>query len=81
MGWEHAVIVTIAVLILYSISLLAAATFWYEFYYDVVKQGRYTWKIRELHEQYGPIVRINPYEVHINDPDYYNEIYTGPSKR
>lgn len=37
---------------------LAAATFWYEFYYDVIKQGRYTWKIRELHEQYGKLWKI-----------------------
>ena len=32
---------------------LAAATLWYEYYYDVVKRGRYTWKIAELHAQYG----------------------------
>lgn len=32
---------------------LAAATLWYEFYYDVVKQGQYTFKIKELHERYG----------------------------
>jgi hypothetical protein len=32
---------------------LAALTFWYEGYYDVVKDGRYTWKIKELHERYG----------------------------
>ena len=32
---------------------LAALTFWYEFYYDVIKRGRYTWKIKELHEKYG----------------------------
>lgn len=32
---------------------LAAATLWYEFYYDVVLQGRYTFKIKELHEKYG----------------------------
>lgn len=32
---------------------VAAATLWYEFYYDVVKRGRYTWKIAELHAQYG----------------------------
>ena len=31
---------------------VAAATLWYEFYYDVVKRGRYTWKIAELHAQY-----------------------------
>ncbi|KAL8679521.1 MAG: hypothetical protein Q9186_004203 [Xanthomendoza sp. 1 TL-2023] len=60
---------------------LAAFSFWYEFYYDVILQGRYTWKIAELHEKYGPIIRINPFEVHINDPDFYDEIYVGPSKR
>ena len=32
---------------------LAAFTFWYEFYYDVVQKGRYEWKIKQLHEQYG----------------------------
>lgn len=32
---------------------LAAATLWYEFYYDVILQGRYTFKIKELHEKYG----------------------------
>jgi hypothetical protein len=32
---------------------LAALSFWYEFYYDVILQGRYTWKIKELHERYG----------------------------
>ncbi len=32
---------------------LAAATLWYEIYYDVVKRGQYTFKLRELHEKYG----------------------------
>ena len=32
---------------------LAAATFWYEFYYDVVLGGKYTWKLGELHDRYG----------------------------
>ena len=47
---------------------LAALSFWYEFYFDVIKQGQYTWKIRELHQQYGPIVRINPFEVRPSHP-------------
>lgn len=52
---------------------LAIWSFWYEFYYDVVLHGR--WKIVDLHKQYGPIIRINPYEVHISDPDFYDELW------
>lgn len=36
---------------------LAALTDFYEWYYDVIKRGKYTWKIAELHEQYG--IRAN----------------------
>ena len=36
---------------------IAAMTFWYEFYYDIVKRGQYTFKIRELHTKY---VKLNP---------------------
>lgn len=34
---------------------LAAATRWYEFYYDVVKRGQYIYKIEEMHEKYGTL--------------------------
>ena len=40
---------------------LAALTLWYEFYYDVVKRGRYTWKIAEMHERYGSVAMIVGY--------------------
>ena len=60
---------------------LAILSFWYEFYYDVLRKGRYTWKIAELHKQYGPIIRINPFEVHIDDPDFYDEVYVLGNKR
>lgn len=26
---------------------------WYEFYYDVIKDGRYLWQIEKMHEKYG----------------------------
>lgn len=32
---------------------LAALTLWYEFYYDVYLGGQYTFKIGEMHAQYG----------------------------
>lgn len=36
---------------------LAAATYLPEFYYDVICVGKYTTKIRELHEKYGEAKR------------------------
>ena len=32
---------------------LAAASFLYEAWYDLVRGGKYSWKIKSLHEQYG----------------------------
>lgn len=29
----------------------------------------------------GPIVRINPYEIHINDPEMIDEVYPNQQKR
>jgi cytochrome P450 len=57
---------------------LAALTYWYEFYYDVIKDGggKYTRKIEELHEIYGPIIRINPHELHIGESEFYNDFYS-----
>ncbi|KAG9232265.1 cytochrome P450 [Amylocarpus encephaloides] len=60
---------------------LAAATLMYEAYYDVVKQGQYTFKIKELHKKYGPIVRISPYELHVDDPEFYDELMSRTSPR
>ncbi|PYH92277.1 cytochrome P450 [Aspergillus ellipticus CBS 707.79] len=60
---------------------LAACTRWYEFYYDIILHGKYTFKIAELHKTYGPIVRISPSEVHIHDPDYYETLYSTNAPR
>ena len=32
---------------------LGAATLWYEYYYDIVQEGQWTFKIQDLHKQYG----------------------------
>lgn len=77
---------------------LAALTWWYEFYFDVVKHGTYVFKIQELHQQYGmpqetassgrltdlcagPIIRITPDELHINDMGFLDTIYAPSSSR
>jgi hypothetical protein len=77
---------------------LAALTKWYEFYYDVVRKGQFTFKTQALHQQYGlissratsrkritksfagPIVRITPDEIHIEDSDYWGTLYSQSSK-
>lgn len=60
---------------------LAALTWLYEFYYDIVLGGQYTFQIVRLHERYGPVVRINPAEVHVGDPDFYPEVYASGTRR
>ncbi|KAF7919254.1 hypothetical protein EAE99_008556 [Botrytis elliptica] len=55
---------------------LAAASLWYEFYYDVWRDGKFTFKIRELHKVYGPIIRISPHQLHVYDPAFYEELYS-----
>ncbi|TVY90608.1 Cyrochrome P450 monooxygenase, partial [Lachnellula willkommii] len=37
---------------------LAAATILYEAYYDVIKYGQYTFKIKELHKKYGGCINV-----------------------
>jgi hypothetical protein len=55
--------------------VLARATYAYEWYYDLVLGGQYTFKLRELHARYGSVIRLNPDELHFDDPDYYDEIF------
>ncbi|KAI1318870.1 cytochrome P450 [Xylariaceae sp. FL0255] len=54
---------------------LAALTRWYEGYYDVWQNGQYTFKIKELHKKYGPIIRISPVELHVNDSVFFEQLY------
>ncbi|KAF2843056.1 cytochrome P450 [Patellaria atrata CBS 101060] len=60
---------------------LAAMTTWYEAYYDVWLGGKYIFKIAELHKEYGPLIRINPHEIHCNDPNFIDDIFPGATKK
>ncbi|KAG8525631.1 uncharacterized protein KY384_009275 [Bacidia gigantensis] len=59
---------------------LAALTHWYETYLEIVKGegGQFLFEYRKWHEVYGPIVRISPSEVHIQDKDFYSELFRLP---
>nr|UWK22001.1 cytochrome P450 [Trichoderma rodmanii] len=46
---------------------LAAMTGFYEFWFDVVMDGQYSAEIKRMHEVYGPVVRISPHEIHIQE--------------
>ncbi|KAK8108859.1 hypothetical protein PG984_014660 [Apiospora sp. TS-2023a] len=59
---------------------LASMTYAYEAYYDLWLDGMYTRRIKAIHEEYGPIVRINPDELHCADPDMLDEIYAGGNR-
>ncbi|KAL4813108.1 cytochrome P450 [Aspergillus spinulosporus] len=61
--------------------VLAALTVWYEFYYDGIQRGRYTFEIQRMHEKNGPIVRISPNELHVNDPSFIEELYARSGKK
>ncbi|KAL1863913.1 hypothetical protein Daus18300_008062 [Diaporthe australafricana] len=56
---------------------LAGATYWYEVYYELIHNGgsQYAPKIRQLHAEYGPIVRITPNEVSVNDVEFHDKLY------
>ncbi|KAL1962675.1 hypothetical protein VTN77DRAFT_9309 [Rasamsonia byssochlamydoides] len=60
---------------------IAAVTSLYECYHDLIRRGMFVWKVQEMHERYGPIVRINPHELHIRDADFYDELYPAGSKK
>ncbi|KXH37991.1 hypothetical protein CSAL01_07922 [Colletotrichum salicis] len=58
----------------------AAATYWYEFYQDVILNGNYVKEYPDLHAKYGLVVRVSPSRVHVSDPDYFKEPYGSGTK-
>lgn len=56
---------------------LAALAYLYEMYFDLfaANGGQFCFQIKKLHQIYGPVVRINPNEVHIDDPEFYGRLY------
>ncbi|OJD36692.1 cytochrome p450 [Diplodia corticola] len=59
---------------------LAAASTLYEFYWNAVRGGKLFMRWEEMHQKYGPIVRLGPDEVHISDPAYWDVLYNSTNK-
>ncbi|KAK7440395.1 hypothetical protein VKT23_017032 [Stygiomarasmius scandens] len=56
---------------------IAALTDYYAGYYDIVKDGGFLNRIKQLHAQYaGPVVRVGPNALHFADPQAFADIYT-----
>lgn len=60
---------------------LAAATYLYGAYYDVVKEAQFVFKLNALHDKYGPVVRISPGEIHVRDSAFFETLHPGPGGR
>ena len=76
---------------------LAAATTLYAAFYDVFYPAQYVFKIKRLHQQYGrleipeamffanayigPIIRVSPHEVHVNDVEFLDPIYNPTTRK
>ena len=52
-----------------------AASRLYEFWYDSVQNGRLWKKLPELHDKYGPIIRMGPDELHIRDAEFFDYLF------
>ncbi|TGO15980.1 hypothetical protein BTUL_0033g00180 [Botrytis tulipae] len=57
---------------------LAAATSWYEFYYNAIRDGVYTRSFEKMHTDYNSaVIRIAPNHVHVNDPDFFSKMFNN----
>ncbi|OJJ39848.1 hypothetical protein ASPWEDRAFT_49717 [Aspergillus wentii DTO 134E9] len=54
--------------------LFARVSYFYSFWYNL-HRGRFYLQVHKLHEEYGPIIRITPNEIHLSDPDNCEKIY------
>ncbi|KAF2217551.1 hypothetical protein CERZMDRAFT_108251 [Cercospora zeae-maydis SCOH1-5] len=57
----------------------AAVSYLPEFYYNLIagEGGQFPFIVREWHDKYGPIIRINPHELHVRDSSWFDTLYNN----
>ncbi|KAI0441396.1 cytochrome P450 [Xylaria telfairii] len=60
---------------------LAAVSYLYESYYEIILGGQYFKRVAQMHAEYGPIVRVTPNEVHWNDPEFIDTVYPAGGRK
>ncbi|KAK0185463.1 cytochrome P450 [Armillaria mellea] len=55
---------------------IAALSSWYVAYWESIRDGMLVKHLEQLHQIYGPVVRIAPNELHFSTPQAYFSIYS-----
>ncbi|KAI1331881.1 cytochrome P450 [Xylariaceae sp. FL0255] len=63
-----------------NLSQTTALTDLYCAYHDLGRGGQYIWEVEKMHKKYGPVVRIKPNSLHVNDPAFVDKLYTQSPK-
>ncbi|OAL43511.1 cytochrome P450 [Pyrenochaeta sp. DS3sAY3a] len=58
----------------------AASAAWYEWYWNFHQPGQLLFEIERLHQKHGPVIRIGPDDLHINDPEVFQDVTRVGSK-
>lgn len=63
-GQKHSLLARFQIIVSIALTSLYCA------YHDIIRGGQYVWVIEAMHQKYGPVVRIRPDVVHVNDPSF-----------
>ena len=58
----------------------AASAAWYEWYWNFHQPGQLLFEIERQHQKYGPVIRIGPSDLHVNDPEVFQDVTRVGSK-
>ncbi|KAI1389022.1 cytochrome P450 [Hypoxylon trugodes] len=54
--------------------LAVVSNSWWEFYWNYYRNGELIFEIERLHNLYGPVIRIGVNDLHVNDPEVFQDL-------